>query len=1023
MQLPDVKNQQVVLKGVEVWDAIAMRRGTATMIIEPHRISVKVDWGKGRKESYRFDQHHNARVASTDYVLEVKQSLLSDASLSRVQLKTARQSGRDICNAAITSEAINTGRESSGGMSQYYSGEFKLYKIHRLEADSANPVYSFVVEMNVEQSRAGGEKTSLSFTYEHFSETDVYKGLVHAKKDKVHLQAPIIQINAPLQVCTAAVAGDSRLTVKPGVRAKGNKISKSGNIGAKNVPEHTNSLQVGGCLFSQPKSSTNYRRNVSDMPADIPWPPAARSPESFDHDTGKSFSFLSTESPANIKSWYKVRLPKKGWRILKDDAARSRFGTTERLWLKSRQLCVALLVTKQQGPEPRKSLVSIYTYPGPGKHRELTGKDVGLSTGYSEHDAGSGGPGLKKTGVLASKGTDVVAGEPGYLQQGEAHGKKPAALAQGEAYWLSPEQGGGVFRGKKVCKACRSLLAGYHHGLYDYNEKSKRASGLNHDLYALRHEDAAGYSVQRKQRLKEEIKDVERMLRDAEKDIQAVRQLNLKAESGVVACIRRHCSIKGEDKTGGPGTFRKLSGKDIQLSTGYLAHDPDQLNGGMCDAEINGLTNPVLLSMPDSEKAASKVKSAAGDVAKGALGMFGGGNPFGGNSGPRMTPRPKGDWMKISDAASGITIQLNGWLYQPKNRAGEIRIAQEISRSPDQGAPHMMVLQNRDGRILRPVGYMIFELWAHWKLTITITRETYIDGQLVDRSVTRESTQWKELLERYKAILNAPGIWERFGLPPFGKLKGVIARFPLPDHFDPKQWSLVTQDTAKATMFGREVIKTVPFVFGLGFGEKGRLSFEQPADGKTAYQSAHGCTSLHESISDLMKRPEYNLNHDTGRKEAKVKLSRTAEKKVRMDADKWARILILAPDPEHQHLIQDFKAFNEQMQHALVFQASMFLFNQITGDGISPEMAARWNSRVTNLAIRAARRWQKGMNPKQQRDMAQAYARLSPALKAVFHREFMMTLSMNLFFDLHRSPAALEKMNDLPTNATPESVL
>ena len=177
----------------------------------------------------------------------------------------------------------------------------------------------------------------------------------------------------------------------------------------------------------------------------------------------------------------------------------------------------------------------------------------------------------------------------------------------------------------------------------------------------------------------------------------------------------------------------------------------------------------------------------------------------------------------------------------------------------------MMLLQNQNGEMLWPVGYMIFELWAHWKLTITVTRETYVDGQLVSREVSQSSYAWKELLERYAAVLEAPSIWEQLGgsePKAFGKLKGVIVQYALPENFNPAEWTLVTHATSKAkfkdipesvrshaidkrkehTGENDEVLLTVPFVASLAPGKKEKDLLIQPAaGGRTQYQISHAC--------------------------------------------------------------------------------------------------------------------------------------------------------------------------------------
>jgi len=301
-------------------------------------------------------------------------------------------------------------------------------------------------------------------------------------------------------------------------------------------------------------------------------------------------------------------------------------------------------------------------------------------------------------------------------------------------------------------------------------------------------------------------------------------------------------------------------------------------SGGLvCLADANAITRPVIQDLPISEKASEKTKDALSGFAKGMLGMGGGGfgmGAFGGGKrGTSMIKKPRGPWQPFTSGNSGI--ELRGWIYHPrsKKKKPEIRIGLRVKDSPDQGAPHRMILQHQSGRLIMPTSYMVFEIWAHWKLTITVTKESYVNGELVSRSVTRSSYSWKELMERYATILELPAIWEKLGgdkPKAFGKFRGVLAQFPLPENFNPAEWSLVSHITSKAkiseipastlnmvidqrkkpTAENQEVLLTIPFIINLGIkpGKKQNLDFVAAPDHRTFYQQHHDCP-----IQPLMK--------------------------------------------------------------------------------------------------------------------------------------------------------------------------
>lgn len=291
-----------------------------------------------------------------------------------------------------------------------------------------------------------------------------------------------------------------------------------------------------------------------------------------------------------------------------------------------------------------------------------------------------------------------------------------------------------------------------------------------------------------------------------------------------------------------------------------------QAGGLVCISDVDAVTRPIIRDMPASESLGSKAGETAKGLAGGLLGI--GGGPLGGlggGGGPRMAGKPRGPW---TDLASGDTgIEMTGWLYKPrsKKKKPEIRIGIRIADSPDSGAPHTMLLQNQNGDMLWPIGYMVFELWRNWKLTITVTRETYVDGQLVSREVSQSSYSWKELLDRYVAVLEAPSIWEQLGgdnPKAFSKFRGVIVQYALPENFNPAEWTLVTHVTSKSKyseipesvrsnaidqrkeQLGEDdvILLTVPFIASLAPGKKKKDLAIQPApNGRTHYQISHAC--------------------------------------------------------------------------------------------------------------------------------------------------------------------------------------
>jgi len=147
---------------------------------------------------------------------------------------------------------------------------------------------------------------------------------------------------------------------------KGTKEKAGQKPSEKKAASSPGPVKVGGCVFTVPTQLSNFRKGLADLPGDIPELQDATFGESFDHKGGKSFQMGSMKSPLSLKSSYKKQLQNKGWEILRDDAIDTRFGKFQRLFAKTKNACISVVSAKATVGLPNKSVLSIYTYPGPG---------------------------------------------------------------------------------------------------------------------------------------------------------------------------------------------------------------------------------------------------------------------------------------------------------------------------------------------------------------------------------------------------------------------------------------------------------------------------------------------------------------------------------------------------------------------------------------------------------------------------------------------------------------------------------
>ncbi len=279
------------------------------------------------------------------------------------------------------------------------------------------------------------------------------------------------------------------------------------------------------------------------------------------------------------------------------------------------------------------------------------------------------------------------------------------------------------------------------------------------------------------------------------------------------------------------GTPDKVSGKPAPKTP------KDYVSRGN-QPEIKKLTEPIIEDMPPGESFGGKLgKGLIGGLA-GMGGLSAGGSGFEEES--ELEDKPKGDWTRLEGGPKGKTkIDL---IANPSEDGTGLDVGMKVKKAPGKGTPHLCLLQHEDGMIIQPYQVLIFELWGEFTLSVSVWRETYQDGQLVNREHMGTTTSsWKELLGSYTAVIEGPAIWQRLGSSPFKKIRGVIAQFRIPVGFDPSKWSIIAHVTGKGKnpATGKKVIKTVPFVADLsGNFQEGKLEVIKAL--RTRFQRAHG---------------------------------------------------------------------------------------------------------------------------------------------------------------------------------------
>ncbi|WP_372783968.1 hypothetical protein [Phenylobacterium sp.] len=160
-------------------------------------------------------------------------------------------------------------------------------------------------------------------------------------------------------------------------------------------------------------------------------------------------------------------------------------------------------------------------------------------------------------------------------------------------------------------------------------------------------------------------------------------------------------------------------------------------------------------------RARDKAVSTAVGLVGGLLGGGGGGGGGGGSDGPKLSVCRIADkeMTVFDDPATGVSLKVGA-----KRSGDKVVVFADVAKSPDDGTFQAAWLQDGDGARQAPRDLGICELWGEWKLTVSWTRTTYVNDQVV----SRESGGWSRSGEFHIpgtiSTAAAPdGLWKRLG--------------------------------------------------------------------------------------------------------------------------------------------------------------------------------------------------------------------------------------------------------------------
>ncbi|MBI5940051.1 MAG: hypothetical protein HY859_06455 [Caulobacterales bacterium] len=214
----------------------------------------------------------------------------------------------------------------------------------------------------------------------------------------------------------------------------------------------------------------------------------------------------------------------------------------------------------------------------------------------------------------------------------------------------------------------------------------------------------------------------------------------------------------------------------------------------------------------------ARLRAKVGGMALGALAgaLGGGGGGGGGSDGPDLwTCKIKdSEYTVFDDPVTGVSLKVGA----KRAKGGKVVIFSEIARSPDKGTFQTAFLENPlTGETQAPGDVGPCDLWGEWKLTVSWTKTTYVDGQMVSRETGGWQKTGKFSIPGTLSKVDAPdGLWKRMGFSNASngaREMGMI--FDVPPGGGPLTFVIhVTRPKGDPVM-------TVPFVLTMAEGPNG----------------------------------------------------------------------------------------------------------------------------------------------------------------------------------------------------------
>lgn len=313
---------------------------------------------------------------------------------------------------------------------------------------------------------------------------------------------------------------------------------------------------------------------------------------------------------------------------------------------------------------------------------------------------------------------------------------------------------------------------------------------------------------------KNDYSRLEKKVATLKSELVALKRVFDKLLKDLAACEKKYCASKIDDEA------EKVSlGADPLISIG----PPDVCTSPAANQAISiGPNSEVGSSANFREKAKKKAAGVATKAITSLLGIGGGGK----SEGPATYKDPIKKKMKtrVRDKAAKRDFYSGGG-FTPDG----LLISSDIKKAPGKGTFHTIYLENARGWRLMPIALLMYEIWRDWKLSVSWTRDTYLDGELVKHEEGGWTESWRELIARgeevvYGEVQMAP-LWQQLGFnTAVSGARSLGTLFPItPEMLVSEPWNLVVHVSDPK----KDPVVSVPYIFQLGLNDKGNLTTEQ----------------------------------------------------------------------------------------------------------------------------------------------------------------------------------------------------